>query len=127
MSQSDVRKFTVTVRFAFALWMVILVGISMLSVPYKLRFHIIGPHHDLNHYVAFVVTALFLWMISDTSLGRATGFLAGTAFAYSQEWAEHAIYHAPFEARDVRTDLAGLISGFALMILIKALMSENGA
>ena len=44
----------------------------------------------------------------------------------AQEWAENKLYHAGYEWRDVGTDLAGLVTGYALMLLITALLSEPG-
>ncbi len=125
MLQTGARPFTVKTRYAFALWLALLAAVSMFPLPYKHKLHIMGHYHDLSHYLGFLITGLFLWFMSDAVPGRLIAFLVGAAFSYSQEWAENALYHAGFEPKDVETDIAGLITAFSLMILIKALVMDS--
>jgi glycopeptide antibiotics resistance protein len=122
LTQSDRHRNTALIRFAFVLWLAVLVMVSLLPLSFKWKLHTHGSLHDYLHYAAFFVTAIFLWLISKGALGRTFAFAAGLIFSYLQEWAENWIYHAGFEWRDVITDFAGLLSGFALMFLITSLL-----
>ena len=95
--------------------------VSVFPVSFKLKLHTTGPYHDYGHYVAFIVTGVFIWLIAGRIYGKVLGFLGGAAFSYAQEWAENKIYHAGFEWKDVGSDLAGLVTGFALMLLFASL------
>ena len=112
-------------RFALAAWLFLLVAVSLFPVSFKLKLHTTGAMHDYGHYIAFLVTAIFLWLIAERPLGRIAGFLGGMVFSYSQEWAENKLYHAGFEWKDVGTDLAGLVSGFVFMVLVTTLLMDE--
>jgi hypothetical protein len=104
---------------------VILLSISPLSM--KLKLHTTGVYHDLGHYVVYTLSGILLWLVVKRWLLRILTFALGVLLAFLQEWAENALYHAGFEWKDVGTDLAGLVSGFALMLLIMALMMDDSA
>ena len=125
MNEMGAHRYTVRIRFAFVVYIGLLIAISIFPLSFKLRLHTHGPFHNFAHYVAFLLTAVFLWFITERVWGRLLGLCGGVVFAYSQEWAENKLYHAGFEWKDVSTDIAGLISGFALMTLIRVLLSDN--
>jgi len=124
---SESRKFILTVRAVFAAWIVILVAVSIFPVSFKLKLHTSGVFHDVGHYLVFAFTAMFLWMITEGPLARVLGFVGGAVFSFSQEWAENRLYHAGFEWKDVGNDLAGLVSGFALMVLLTSLWASSNS
>lgn len=112
-------------RFVFALWILVLFVVSVFPVGFKVKLHTSGPLHDVGHYLAFVVTGILLWLIMKSPLSKVLGFIGGVAFVLSQEWTENWLYHAGFEWKDVGNDVAGLISGYALMILVGALVEAR--
>ena len=118
MPQSYANKFIVIIRFALAVWLALLIAVSLFPLAFKLKLHTSGPFHDYVHYIAFILTAIFLWLITERPSGKVFSFFGGIAFSYAQEWAENRIYHAGFEWRDVATDLVGLMSGYVLMLLV---------
>lgn len=111
-------------RIGLSLWLALVVAVSISPLSFKLRLHTIGPYHDFGHYIVYGLTGIFLWWVTKRWFSRVFAFLFGVGLSLGQEWIENKIYHAGFEWRDVGSDLAGLVSGFALMVLIAALMTE---
>jgi hypothetical protein len=121
LPHSQTQKSAIILRLAFAVWLALLVVVSIFPVSFKLKLHTVGPYHDYGHYIAFILTGIFIWLIAGRTYGKVLGFAGGAAFSFAQEWAENKLYHAGFEWKDVATDGAGLITGFALMLLITSL------
>ena len=111
-------------RLFLALWLGLVVAVSISPLSFKLRLHTIGPFHDFAHYSVYLLTGIFFWLAADRWYGRLTGFVLGVMISAAQEWTENKLYHAGFEWKDVATDLAGLISGFALMLLLAVLLTD---
>jgi hypothetical protein len=107
--------------------MVAVVALSISPLSMKLKLHTIGVYHDAGHYVVYALSGIMLWLVVKRWFLRVITFGLGVSMAFLQEWAENAIYHAGFEWKDVGTDLAGLVSGFALMLLIMALTMDDSA
>jgi hypothetical protein len=105
--------------------MAALLMVSLFPIAFKWKLHTTGYFHDYVHFAAFLITAIFIWLLADSPIAKTLGFAGGLVFSYGQEWAENWLYHAGFEWRDVTTDLAGLLSGFALMMLITSLSPDR--
>jgi hypothetical protein len=114
-------------RFTLLVWLVLLYTLSITPLSFKLKVHTIGQLHDVGHYVVYTVTGLMLWLAAEKWLTRTLAFAFGVAVLLGQEWIENKLYHAGFEWRDVKTDLAGLATGLAVMVLFSALMSDAGS
>jgi hypothetical protein len=114
-------------RTFLAVWLALVIAVSITPVSFKLKLHMIGQYHNYGHYVVYAVTGIMLWLIAEQWTGKVAAFLFGFAVGFAQEWAENRLYHAGFEWRDVGTDLAGLITGFALMLLITTLLEDPDA
>jgi hypothetical protein len=111
-------------RLFLALWLGLVIAVSISPVSFKLKLHTIGPFHDFSHYIVYLLTGIFFWLAAGRWYGRLAGFVLGVLISAGQEWTENKLYRAGFEWKDVATDLAGLISGFALMLLITALLTD---
>jgi hypothetical protein len=111
-------------RIFLAVWLGLVIAVSITPLSFKLKLHTIGAYHDFGHYVVYAVTGIMLWLIAEQWFGKVAAFLFGFAVAFGQEWAENRLYHAGFEWRDVGMDLAGLVTGYALMLLITALLED---
>lgn len=114
-------------RFALPLWFALVIAVSISPLSFKLRLHTIGPYHDLGHYLVYTATAIFCWLVAERWLGRLIAFGIAIVVAVGQEWAENRLYHAAFEWKDVRTDMAGLATGLAIMLLLNALLNNPDA
>ncbi len=110
-----------------AVWLALVIAVSISPLSFKLKLHTVGAYHDFGHYAVYTVTALLLWLAGRHWFGRMFTFSLGVGLAFAQEWAENKLYHAGFEWRDIGTDLAGLVSGYALMVMIVTLMTDEGA
>ena len=108
-----------------AVWLALVLAVSITPLSFKLKLHTIGVCHNLGHYVVYTVTGILLWLVVERWYLRVFAFMGGVTLAYGQEWAENKLYHAGFEWKDVATDLAGLVTGFALMLLIMALVEDS--
>ena len=113
------------IRAMLIIWLVVVIAVSISPLSFKLKLHTIGAYHDFGHYVVYALTGILLWLATDRWPFKLLAFLAGSTLAFAQEWIENRIYHAGFEWKDVGTDLAGLISGFALMLLITVLTTDE--
>lgn len=111
-------------RISLVIWLALVIAVSITPLSFKLKLHTVGVYHNFGHYVVYAVTGIMLWLIAERWFSKIAAFLFGFAVAFGQEWAENRLYHAGFEWRDVGTDLAGLITGYALMLLITALMED---
>ena len=127
MLRSFGHNITVIARIGLAIWIALVIAISISPLSFKLRLHTIGALHDFGHYVVYALTGIFLWIVAERRVTRVFAFLFGIVLSVGQEWAENRMYHAGFEWKDVVTDLAGLVTGFALMIVITALIGEPRA
>jgi hypothetical protein len=112
-------------RLLFVIWVLLVIAVSITPLSFKLRLHTTGVYHNLGHYVVYTFTGIFLWIVAKRWLGRILAFAFGVALALGQEWAENRLYHAGFEWKDVKNDIAGLVTGFALMLLITALTDDR--
>jgi len=109
-------------------WLALVIAVSISPLSFKLKLHTVGLYHDIGHYVVYTLTGILLWVVVRRRWYlRVISFAFGVGLAYGQEWAENRIYHQGFEWKDVGTDLAGLVSGFALMLLIVALTMDESA
>jgi hypothetical protein len=126
LSGSGGNKLTVIMRLWLAIWLVLVIAVSITPLSFKLRLHTIGPFHDFGHYIVYGLTGIFLWLVAKRWQGRVAGFVFGIALSLGQEWAENKLYNAGYEWKDVNTDIAGLVSGFALVFLITALLADPG-
>ncbi len=105
----------------------LVVALSISPLSFKLRLHTIGVYHNIGHYLVYLLTGVLLWLIAERWYWRLLHFVLGMAVALGQEWAENRLYHAGFEWTDVRMDLAGLVTAYALMVLIVSLReAERG-
>ena len=114
-------------RFILPVWLALLIAVSITPLSFKLRLHTIGPFHDFGHYAVYTMTGIFLWLVAERWWARVFAFGCGVALALGQEWVENRMYHAGFEWKDVRTDMAGLATGLALMLLFSALANDADA
>jgi hypothetical protein len=107
------------------IWLVLVMAVSISPLSFKLRLHTTGIFHVIGHYVVYTLTGILLWMVAGRWFGRVSMFCVGLAMAFGQEWIENWIYHAGFEWRDVRTDLAGLVSGYLVMVVILVMRGDS--
>ena len=117
---------SILLRLGLAIWLVLVMAVSISPLSFKLRLHTTGVYHNIGHYVVYVITGILFWLITKSAYGKVFAFVLGVALAFGQEWIENKMYHAGFEWKDVGTDLAGLVSGFALMLLVMALADDPG-
>ena len=115
------------VRVALVIWLLLVMAVSISPLSFKLKLHTTGGYHDFGHYCVYGLTGIILWLAADSWVGRIVTFLMGATLAFGQEWLENHMYHAGFEWKDVGSDLAGLVSGYALMLLFVALTSDERA
>jgi hypothetical protein len=106
------------------MWLVLVMAVSVSPLSFKLKLHTIGVYHDIGHYAVYTLTGILLWIVVKHWYWRIPTFAGGLGLAFGQEWLENRLYHAGFEWKDVGTDLAGLVTGFALMLLVVALMED---
>lgn len=118
---------SIWLRTILAVWLTAVIVVSVSPLSFKLKLHTIGAYHNFSHYVVYTLTGFLLWLVVERWYSRILTFLAGLSLAFGQEWLENKIYHAGFEWKDVVTDLAGLASGYALMLLITVLISDAAA
>jgi hypothetical protein len=106
-------------------WMILLIGLSVSPLSFKLKLHTVGPYHDFGHYIVYLLTAILICQVAKRFGGRVAGFFFALALALGQEWLENQMYHAGYEWKDVATDMAGTLSGFALVTLMTVLFQDS--
>jgi hypothetical protein len=114
-------------RCFLALWLVLVMAVSISPLSFKLKLHTMGALHNFGHYCIYALTAVFLWLTVKRWQSRCFGFVFGVTLSLFQEWLENKLYRAGFEWKDVRIDFVGLVSGFALMLFIMAVMADGAA
>ena len=109
-------KSTASIRFPlnrvmFAIWILLLTGLSITPDWFKRRLHTTGHFHYLGHIVMFAVTAAAV--TCSTVKLRSKVLRAGCvlAFGIAIESAEAIAYHGWFEKRDLLADVAGVAAG----------------
>ncbi len=110
---------------ALIVWAGLVLAVSVSPLSFKLKLHTVGPYHDFGHYLVYLVTAILICTSAKRLGGRVAGFFAAMVLALGQEWLENHMYHAGFEWKDVGSDLAGLVSGFALVTLVTVLFGDS--
>jgi len=110
-----------------ALWMVLLVGGSLL--PMDIRFALtpsgmITPDrahllHVTAHIIAFGVPAYAIALLFRRRTQQLALLCGVAAVGLAIEWCQHAIYFGPLETWDMRTDVCAVF-GVYLLILSKA-------
>lgn len=106
----------VHVRFALLLWLALLTAMSLAPTSLKWRMGTMGPLHTWDHFLAFFVAGALLCWNAGSFSSLLLRCLAGVAIAAVLEGMEAAVYHNPFEWRDLRTDWLGVVLGAAATI-----------
>jgi hypothetical protein len=105
-------------RALFALWLLLILGLSVLPFNVKLAFTI-GRFHNAGHLLVFLVAAVLgCWRANGVS-PRLLRLIGLVALAVAIEGVEKLVtYRNPFEWRDLALDVAGILSGFLLSFLL---------
>ena len=113
------------ILLAFVVWLLMMVALSVIPLSFKLKLHTTGHYHDFGHYFVFLITAVMACQLARRFAGRLFVFFVVLAVALIQEWLENHMYHAGYEWKDVVTDLAGIVTGFALVTLAEVLFGAS--
>jgi hypothetical protein len=109
------------VQILIVLWVFIITAVSV--APWVVKFHlgINGASHNLWHFTAFLITALFFGTGTHKWYSSLLGCAAAACLAAGLEIVEAASFHSRFEWRDVAVDSVGVAAGLAILIFTKSL------
>jgi len=100
-----------------AVWILVVLLVSLLPLPLKHFLKTHGRFHNGAHFCAFLITVLVVcWGRSNTWIARSCA--GAIAFAFLIEGAQTAIYHNDFEWRDILIDSLGAVAGGVLFFAI---------
>lgn len=108
-------------RAAVVIWLVFVTAISVAPFEVKWELGAKGRFHDAGHFLVFFVTAMLTCWTAANSASRIVRLLAVCGVALLQEALETAIYHNPFEWRDVLVDTLGAVAAFAILSVLPLL------
>ncbi len=91
--------------------------ISFLPNEDKHLLHTRGRFHSVGHFVVFCVVAYVASRSARSLRARLVVFGASLVLGFGIEVAEHLVFHAPLEWKDVLVDAAGVIGGTLIAIL----------
>ena len=101
----------------FLCLLAVVLTVSLLPPPDKIRLHSKGRLHDAGHMLAFAALAFVAAKISTVFRKRFQASMGLLALSFAIEGIEHLIWLSPFEWRDVFTDAIGIIGGLLLALL----------
>jgi len=91
--------------------------VSFLPDKDKHLLHTRGRFHSLGHFVVFCVVAYVASRSARSLQARLVVFGASLVLGFGIEVAEHLVFHAAMEWKDVLADAAGVIGGTLIAIL----------
>src|SRR3954463_11491923 len=98
-------------RVLFAIWIMLLTGLSIAPDWFKRRLHTTGHFHYLGHIVMFGVTAAAVTCSAVKLRSKVLRAGCVLAFGIAMESAQAIAYHGWFEKRDLLADVAGMAVG----------------
>lgn len=105
-------------RIVTLLWLVFVVGISMMPLKFKYKAGTTGALHDPGHFVVFLVTAMLVCSSSPNLSSKLLRWFGICYFALTLEVLEWILYLNRMEWKDVLLDIAGAATGLALLSVI---------
>ena len=106
-------------RVILAIWLAILLAVSLAPDAVKYELGTKGGFHDVGHLIAFVLTgALFCWKAVNRR-AKLLGAFGACCFAIGLEALEALIYRNHFEWSDLWIDSLGVILGLAIVALLQ--------
>lgn len=113
-------------RTVAALWLTLILSVSLTPIAVKASLHTMGPLHGILHFGAFLVAALLMTLGPFTWPFRLMRGLMAMTFAVTTEYLEAAVYGNQMEWRDVRTDALGIAAGLAAAFLLRGRPRQPG-
>ena len=99
-------------RLAALLWVLIIVVLSLIPVPWKDAIGTTGAFHRAGHLLAFLILAFLFCRITLNTAARLIRCAGAILLGFLLEAAEHFIYHDRLEWDDVLVDAIGVALGF---------------
>ncbi len=112
-------------RVVAALWLTVILGVSVAPLAVKTSLHTIGHLHNALHFAAFFVAASLMTLGSSGWRYRLLRGLLALLFAVATEYLEAAISLIKLEWRDVRTDAWGIAAGLLMAYLLRWWMAQK--
>ena len=92
-----------------ALWLFLVLLLSLAPFPVKKFFGTMGPLHNYGHFAIFCATGIMLLHVETTRPARLAAFMFLFLFCAVTEGLQYLLYHNPFEWSDLLVDCSGLI------------------
>lgn len=112
-------------RVVAALWLTVILGVSVAPLAVKTSLHTIGHLHNALHFTAFFVAASLMTLGASGWRYRLLRGLLALLFAVATEYLEAAISLIKLEWRDVRTDAWGIAAGLLMAYLLRGWMAQR--
>ena len=111
-------------RVVICVWIALLTALSLAPFAVKAELGTMGALHDIGHLSVFAATAVLLCWTATRLPQKLVRYLAVGALALTLEWLEAAVYHNPFEWRDVLIDVLGAAIGLAIQSFVPLISSR---
>lgn len=105
-------------RVGAALWLLIILVISVMPLGMKNSLHTVGRLHDALHFLAFFIAAFLMTLGAPGWRSRLMRGMAAFIFALTTEYLERTLYLHVFEWGDVRIDALGIVAGLLVSSLL---------
>ena len=112
-------------RFLFALWIMLIVSLSLVPLKVKLHLGTMGRWHNAGHFLVFFVATLLACRMVNGVYAKLLCCMGVAGVAFTMEWVEKIGYHIPYEWRDIRFDCTGILCGILLMVLPSMMSSSS--
>jgi peptidoglycan/LPS O-acetylase OafA/YrhL len=111
-------------RTVLLIWVLFVVGLSMLPLQAKFMLGTMGRWHTAGHFFVFLITALLAAWPSPALVKRALAAGSVLLFGVFLEMSEVVVYHNRFEWKDVATDACGTVGGLLLLYVFRGRLSS---
>jgi hypothetical protein len=110
-------------RLAALLWVLLIVVLSLIPLPWKNAIGTTGAFHRAGHLLAFLILAFLLCGIASTATAKLIRSAGAVLLGIGLEIAEHLLYHDRLEWDDVLVDAIGVALG---LLCAFAVISRTG-
>jgi hypothetical protein len=101
-------------------WILLILLVSLLPMPFKRFLETHGRFHNTGHFLAFLITVWVVCWNKGSNAWVAVACAGAIGMAFLIEGAQTAIYHNPFEWKDVLIDSLGTVVGGGLLLAYRA-------
>jgi glycopeptide antibiotics resistance protein len=101
-------------------WILVVLLVSLLPMPFKHFFETHGRFHNIGHFLAFLITILMLCWNKGSTVWVAAACAGAIGMAFFIEGAQTAMYENPFEWKDVLVDSLGAVVGAGFFLAYRA-------